>query len=348
MQEALLREVALTRSYLTGEKIESIYFGGGTPSILSAAYISSMLNKIMEHHDVSDDAEVTLEANPDDLSSTYLAEIAKIGINRLSIGIQSFRDEDLELMNRSHSARQAQRCVEAAHAAGITNINCDLIYGLPNLNDEAWAENLKVVLALKPTHLSVYSLTIEKNTAFHAWARNGKIKVPSSDQQADQFLIARKALIAAGFEHYEISNYAKPGFYSKHNASYWLGKKYLGLGASAHSYNVQSRQWNVANNRQYIDSIMDGFVPREIERITPAIGFNEYVLTSLRTSWGADLNHIEKTFGKQLSDYFEDLAKPRIDTGLITCKDRNYTLTEAGFLVADRIAADLFTEQKHD
>lgn len=341
---ALLREIELTEGYLDGESLGSIYFGGGTPSIMPSVFIEQVIAKIKRVHACSPDLEITLEANPDDLNREYLQAIHETGVNRLSIGIQSFRNEDLQLMNRAHSSIDARQCMQDARKAGFENINCDLIYGIPDLSQKDWQNNLEEMASFEPEHLSLYALTIEPQTAFHNWVDTGKMKPVKDDLQADQFVAAKDFLTKLGYEHYEISNYSKPGFRSRHNASYWLGAKYLGLGPSAHSYNGTSRRWNVANNRKYIAAMESGQLDYEEEQLDAVTRYNEYVLTSLRTSWGADLNFIKDHFGLALAEDFKNAATFRIESGLMKVDSATYTLTDEGFLLADRIASDLFAD----
>ena len=300
--DCLLKEIVLRKDY-TKETIETIYFGGGTPSILSAEQIQKILQAVKDNYIVSNDAEITLESNPDDIAADKLLQWKAMGINRLSIGIQSFREEDLLWMNRAHNASQAYNCIKLAQEYGFNNITIDLIYGVPNLSDEHWKENINTALSLNIPHLSCYALTVEPKTALDKLIQTKKKEAVDTDKQATHFLILMEALNNAGFEHYEISNFAIPGYRSKHNSSYWQGKHYVGIGPSAHSFNGDSRQWNVANNALYIQAINNNILPSEKEILTPHQQFNEYVMTALRTIDGIDLNYLTERYGKEMSLY---------------------------------------------
>ncbi len=335
----LLREIELQKEYLD-EVVETIYFGGGTPSYLEFEELKQILDKIRETFTISDDAEITLEGNPDDLSKEKIEELVQLGVKRLSIGIQSFRNEDLEWMNRAHNQQQAEECVRNAQELGIDNITIDLIYGLPELSNEQWMQNIQKALALNVPHISAYNLTVEEGTALHHFVKTGKSRPVSDEKGAQQFEMLNKELKANGYIQYEISNYGKEGYFSQHNTSYWLGKKYLGLGPSAHSFNGVSRQWNIANNRRYIDQIKEGQLPFEVEELSLDDRYNEYILTGLRTIWGCNFEHIQKEFGGEYLNYLKE--------GLIQFKDyiipseNEVILNQKGRLLADGIASDLF------
>ncbi len=339
--DCLIKEIGLRKDYTT-ETIETIYFGGGTPSILSAEQIQRILLAVKENYIVSNDAEITLESNPDDIAADKLLQWKAMGINRLSIGIQSFREEDLLWMNRAHNASQAYDCIKLAQEFGFNNITIDLIYGVPNLSDEQWKENINTALSLNISHLSCYALTVEPKTALDKLIQTKKKEAVDTDKQANHFLILMEALNNAGFEHYEISNFAKPGYRSKHNSSYWQGKHYIGIGPSAHSFNGDSRQWNIANNALYIQSINSNILPSEIETLTLHQQFNEYVMTALRTIDGIDLNYLTERYGnaKYLHTTME-ITKWK-DQGLAIVSEKNIKLTSSGKLMADGIASDLF------
>lgn len=339
---ALLEEIALQKSYLQGEAIETIYFGGGTPSLLSGPELNTVLDTLYKAYPIDGSAELTLEANPDDLNPGKLAELKAAGINRLSIGIQSFFEEDLQWMNRAHNAQQPLNCIEAAHDAGFFNLTIDLIYGTPGLTDEKWHENVHRAIALDIPHLSCYALTVEPKTALDNFIRTKKYADVDPDQQARQFLLLMDWLEAAGYEHYEISNFAKPGWRSRHNTAYWQGKKYLGLGPSAHSFNGVERQWNVANNALYIKSMEEGIIPAEKEVLTEAQRLNEYIMTSLRTMEGLNLNYVVDHFGTETAEKLFVAAKKFMDTGSMKREFLTLKLTKEGKLLADGIAADLF------
>ena len=295
--DCLIKEIELRKNDTT-QTIETIYFGGGTPSILTTSQIESILQAVNNYYTVIIDAEITLESNPDDISEDKLIQWKSIGINRLSIGIQSFREEDLLWMNRAHNAVQAYKCIKLAQAVGFDNITIDLIYGVPNLSNEQWKENIQTALSLHIPHLSCYALTVEPKTALDKMIQTNNKESIDTDKQAEQFIILMDILEDAGFEHYEISNYAIPGFRSKHNSSYWQGKHYIGIGPSAHSFNGHSRQWNIANNALYIQSINNNSLPAETEILTVNQQYNEYVMTSLRTIEGIEINRIQSLFGE--------------------------------------------------
>ncbi len=337
---ALLKEIELQKDYLANEKIETIYFGGGTPSLLRPEEILSILGKIRGSFSIDDNAEITMEANPDDINETKLSGWGLAGINRLSIGIQSFFDEDLKWMNRSHNAAQAKKSIELAQKKGFNNITIDLIYGAPLLTDEKWEQNVRTALQFKIPHLSCYALTIEPKTPLQKMIREHKKVDIDPDKQAAQFLTLMEWLSAAGFEHYEISNFAKPGFRSRHNSSYWQGKKYLGLGPSAHSFNGTERQWNISNNKKYIDSVNSGVIPFEKEELSSSQKQNEYIMTSLRTLEGMSL---EKLNRETIASILEK-SKKYIERELMFSEENFLKLTRKGRLLADGIAADLFSD----
>ena len=339
---ALLEEIALQSSYLQGEHIDTIYFGGGTPSLLSTAEINLIMDKLHATFSINTGVEITLEANPDDLHPQKLAELKAAGINRLSIGIQSFFEEDLRWMNRAHNATQSLNCIKAAQAAGFYNLTIDLIYGTPGLTDEKWYENVQRAIALDVPHLSCYALTVEPKTALDHFISTKQYADVDADQQARQFLLLMDWTEAAGYEHYEISNFAKPGWRSKHNTAYWLGKKYLGLGPSAHSFNGVSRQWNVANNGLYIQSILKGEVPAEIEMLTEVQRLNEYIMTSLRTMEGLSVGYVTNNFSDAAAKTIYSSAKKFIDAGNMVWDGERLRLTREGKLMADGIASDMF------
>jgi len=339
---ALLKEIDLRKSYLDDEKIETIYFGGGTPSLLSAEEINTILDKLRGTFEISQDAEVTLEANPDDLSIDSLNELKVGGINRLSIGIQSFFEEDLKWMNRAHSAEQAMECIDNARTIGFNNLSIDLIYGAPTVTDDKWKKNVDLALELRIPHLSCYALTVEPRTALDSMIKKNKVQDIDPDIQARQFLQLINWLGDAGYEHYEISNFAMPGKRSRHNSSYWQGKKYLGLGPSAHSFNGHSREWNVSNNAIYAKSIQEGIVPSTSEELTFTQQLNEYIMTSIRTSEGTNLEVIRERFGENVAIEMGKKTDQYIKRELAFQKGKSIILTTEGKLFADRIAAELF------
>jgi len=309
MVEAILKEAELRREYIDG-KVETVYFGGGTPSLLTTPQLTGMIQQFKTLFEINDNAEITLEANPDDISSEKLSGWKQAGVNRLSIGIQSFADADLRWMNRAHDATQAHNSIVLAQQHGFNNISIDLIYGTPTLDDQQWKENVETAIALNIPHLSCYALTVEPKTALEKMIAQNKMENTDPEKQARHFELLMEWLEVAGYEHYEISNFAKPGMRSRHNSSYWRGMHYLGLGPSAHSFNGSSRQWNVANNSLYTGSLEKNTVPFEMETLTPAQQLNEYIMTSLRTSEGLSFNHIKNTWGEEKSKLILDSIDP--------------------------------------
>jgi oxygen-independent coproporphyrinogen-3 oxidase len=340
--EALLKEVALQKNYLDGEVTETIYFGGGTPSLLQAGELSDILSAIHSNFAVSANAEITLEANPDDINTEKLTHWKEGGINRLSIGVQSFAEEDLRWMNRAHTAGQAINSIKQAQDAGFHNLTIDLIYGTPTLPDAAWQKNVQQAIALHIPHLSCYALTVEPGTPLSGMIRKNKIIPVSTDDQARQFLLLMEWLQQAGYEHYEISNFALPGKRSQHNSSYWRGKKYLGLGPSAHSFNGNSRQWNIANNALYIQSLKNNILSFEKEQLTVTQQLNEYIMTALRTIEGVNVHHIIEIFGADAGSKLQQASKKFIDNNTLQVINNRLRLTNEGKLFADGIAAELF------
>ncbi len=341
MMVSIVKEVDLQRHYLT-ENISTIYFGGGTPSLCTMYDVQCMIDKIRSVFTVNDDAEITLESNPDDITEEKLVGWKANGINRLSIGVQSFLEADLRWMNRAHSANQAVESIQLAQQHGFDNITIDLIYGTPTLTDEQWYQNVKKAITLNVPHLSCYALTVEPKTALNKMIQQHKIANVDAEKQARHFELLMGWLADAGYDHYEISNFAKPGYRSKHNSSYWQGKSYLGLGPSAHSFNGSSRQWNVANNALYIASIDKNVVPFEIEHLTPTQQLNEYIMTSLRTLEGLSLLHIRQVWGKEMATVILQNSQQFIYVNSMVLQDEKLQLTKAGKLLADGIAADLF------
>ncbi|NII23951.1 radical SAM family heme chaperone HemW [Pseudoflavitalea sp. X16] len=338
---ALLKEIELQRNYLGNETVETIYFGGGTPSLLGMDELQSILQALTRYFTISRDAEITLEANPDDISAGTLTHWKQAGINRLSIGVQSFFEEDLEWMNRAHTAAQAIDNLQLA-ISYFDNITIDLIYGTPTLSDERWRRNVLQALELGIPHLSCYALTVEPKTALDTMIRKHQISNVQPDDQARQFLLLMDWAEAAGYEHYEISNFALPGHRSRHNSAYWQGSKYLGLGPSAHSFNGQGRQWNIANNALYIQSLKQGAVPFEVELLTPDQRLNEYIMTSLRTMEGLNLQHVQQLSGEKMSRTLQKNSHRFIEQQLLREEDGRLVLTKQGKLFADGIAGDLF------
>jgi oxygen-independent coproporphyrinogen-3 oxidase len=337
MVASLLKEMALRREYFGNETVETIYFGGGTPSLLEPTEIQALIERVAALFAVAGGAEITLEANPDDMTQAKLAAWQSAGINRLSVGVQSFFQEDLEWMHRAHDAHQAQQAVEMALRL-FPNITIDLIYGLPGFSNEKWQHNVDRAISLGVPHLSCYALTVEARTALQKLIAIGKTSDVDPDLQSQQFLLLMQWLGEAGYEHYEISNFAKPGYRSRHNSSYWQGRRYLGIGPSAHSFDGVSRQWNVASNKIYIESLQKGEVPFEKEVLTEIQQVNEYIMTSLRTSEGLDLARLDVARRGQV----RATAQTYILRQLVTERENVLMLTKEGKLLADGIAADLF------
>jgi len=333
---ALLKETELQKNYLENETVETLYFGGGTPSLLEIEDLRLLIEKIRENFIVNEQAEITLEANPDDITEEKLAGWKAIGINRLSIGIQSFFEEDLLWMNRAHNAQQAIDNLQLA-IKQFDNITIDLIYGHPLLSNEKWEKNVKKVIALNIQHISCYALTVEPKTPLSKMIKEKKKEDVKAEKQAEQFLMLMDLLMSAGYEHYEISNFTKPGYRSRHNSSYWQRKKYLGLGPSAHSFNGTSRQWNISNNSIYIASLLKNEIPFEKEILTPTQQLNEYIMTSLRTMEGLDLDK-----ARNQESGVRSRSQRYIEEGKMILKENKLILTNAGKLFADGIAAELF------
>ncbi len=334
---ALVAETGMRADYAGGEQVATIYFGGGTPSLLSPANLEELLSALRQVFTVDDDAEITLEANPDDLDERQLEHWRKLGVNRLSIGVQSFHEEDLKWMNRAHTAVQALQQLQLAKKY-FDNITIDLIYGTPALTDERWKMNVDTALDLGIPHLSCYALTVEPQTPLFKLIQQAKSSDVDPAGQSEQFLLLMKWMQDAGYEHYEISNFALPGWRSRHNSSYWLGEKYIGIGPSAHSFDGSSRQWNIANNTSYIRAIDAGELPAEKETLTLVQRVNEYIMTSLRTQEGIDLQKLSPDFMNGL----RKAAERYIVNGLVSLQEDRLVLTDEGKLVADGIAAGLF------
>jgi oxygen-independent coproporphyrinogen III oxidase len=342
MVKAICMEMELRKEYLS-EKIETIYFGGGTPSLLSIDNLKLTIDNLHKHFIIEKNAEITLEANPDDINEEKLSGWKSCGINRLSIGVQSFFEEDLEWMNRAHNASQALQSVKLAQQKGFTNISIDLIYGSPTLSDEKWKENLQTAFALHITHLSCYALTVEPKTALAKMINENKKENIDTEKQSRHFEILTQLANEAGYEHYEISNFAKPDLRSKHNSSYWSGKNYLGLGPSAHSFNGESRQWNIANNALYMQSIQQKNISFEIEYLTATQKTNEYIMTALRTIEGINFADGRwRTTDDSVKNQILKAAKKWEANGNIFKDETRIRLTDKGKFFADGIAADLF------
>ena len=341
MLDAMRREIELVTP-LEPATVDTLYFGGGTPSLLEPEEMLGLMETIRLHFKIPKNAEITLEANPDDIRPEKIDLWTSLGINRLSIGIQSFREEDLSWMNRAHDAQQGRQCIDIARDGGIVNLSIDLIYGTPGLTDEAWLENLRIASALRIPHLSCYALTVEPGTALDTMIRQQKRTAPVSETQATQFLMLTDRLGEAGYEHYEISNFALPGMRSHHNSAYWQGTPYLGIGPSAHSYDGKDRKWNVANNAAYIRSLQEGRIPSESETLTDTQRLNEYVMTSLRTTEGMNMERIQHEWGDAAVERILRDAKQFLQSGKLNKNEYVVTLTREGKLFADGIAAELF------
>ncbi|MDB5222953.1 MAG: hemW [Chitinophagaceae bacterium] len=344
MVDAMIKELNLVSS--KENCIDSIYFGGGTPSLLNVEELKKLLAAVYQKYEVSENAEITLEANPDDINEIKLADWKTIGISRFSIGVQSFKQEDLAWMNRAHNAAQALHCINLVKEAGFTNYSADLIYGTPTLSDEDWKKNVQTIIDLDVPHISCYALTVEPNTALQKMIGLKKREDVDPEKQASHFLLLTGWLRDAGYEHYEISNFAKPGYRSKHNSSYWRREPYIGIGPSAHSFNGNSRRWNVSNNALYIQSLQKNSIPYEEEKLSDIQKLNEYIMTSLRTMEGIDLNFIKENFGKDKSEQLQVASDKYLNNHKLQTTNCKLTLTTEGKLFADGIAADLFFEEK--
>lgn len=341
---ALCTELELQKKYLDDEGVDTVYFGGGTPSLLQEADLAKIFNAIHKNFKVRNGAEITLEANPDDLSRENLKMLKAIGVNRLSIGIQSFDDKVLQFLNRAHSSSEASKCVSLARDVGFENISIDLIYAIPDQHHSLWIKNIERAISISPEHISAYSLTIEEKTVFGNWSKLGKLKAEPDEVAATQMETLLDMLDGARYEQYEISNFSKPNFHSRHNSNYWKQQQYLGVGPSAHSYNKNSRQYNIKNNSLYIKAIEQGQIPFEKETLSRADHINEYLLTTLRTSWGCDLDYLSKQFDFDLLKVKEKELDQFRRLQLLERKGSSVVLTRKGKLLADKIAGDLFVE----
>ncbi|MDP9962183.1 oxygen-independent coproporphyrinogen-3 oxidase [Chryseobacterium lathyri] len=336
-------EIRLRKDELQSKSLKSLYFGGGTPSILSADEIKSLIDEVLKYFSFDRDIEVTLEANPDDLDKSFLQQLAQSSVNRLSIGTQSFFEEDLKLMNRAHNASEAESSIKRAQDFGFENLSIDLIYGSPTSNLEIWKDNLNKTIALEVPHISSYALTVEPKTALENWISKGKVAGPREEEQNKEFYYLSDFLKDNGFEHYEVSNFAKPGFYSRHNSAYWKYNEYLGIGPSAHSYNgFDVRSWNVANNQQYIKKLHAGILAKEEEILSQYDQFNEMIMIGLRTIWGVNLESLNNKFNDQILEYFQHEIKSKIEEGILIKENNHLKIPEKHWFMADGIASDLF------
>jgi oxygen-independent coproporphyrinogen-3 oxidase len=346
---ALAKEIEMRKSEFKDDAVETIYFGGGTPSILQIADIRLLIDEVYRNYKVVDNPEITLEANPDDLTPilsfrgtrNLFKEFKAIGVNRLSIGIQSFFEDDLKLMNRAHNSEEAKSCLEIA-TQYFDNISIDLIYGMPNMSNEKWLHNIETALSYNIPHISSYALTVEPKTALHTFIQKGIIPQLDDEVAQEHFHLLVDKLEENGFIHYELSNFGKENYFSKNNSSYWLGKKYIGIGPSAHSYDGETRGWNVSNNALYLKSIQENKLPLETETLTKTDRYNEYVMTGLRTIWGISLDRIATEFGKTYLDYLNQQAAKYIEDHLLFIDDNILRTTKSGKFLSDGIASDLF------
>ncbi|MDO9038052.1 MAG: radical SAM family heme chaperone HemW [Lutibacter sp.] len=346
MITAIKRELLLRKDELNKEQIETIYFGGGTPSLLKIDELRMLIDTIYEHYEVVENAEITLEANPDDLTSKKIKELAKLPINRLSIGIQSFFDDDLKFMNRAHTAEESKKCLAEA-TKYFDNITIDLIYGVPNMSNEKWLSNLKQAFDFNIPHISSYALTVEEKTVLHKLIEKGKVPPVDENLALEHYHILVSETEKRGLVNYEISNFGNPAYFSKHNTSYWFGEKYLGIGPSAHSFNGFERSWNVSNNSKYIKALLADELPSQKEQLSETNRFNEYIMTGLRTVWGVSFQKIEKEFGAKYLEELKKSAEHHIKSGLLEIELRSFSgkvlvITKKGKFLADGIASDLF------
>ena len=338
---ALTKELELRKDEFNNTTVETIYFGGGTPSLLSNDELQFIIDAVYKNYKVSENPEITLEANPDDLSKDRIIELSKSRINRLSIGIQSFFEDDLKLMNRAHNANEAKTCLEEA-TKHFDNISLDLIYGIPGASNEQWLKNIEMALSFNVPHISSYALTVEPKTALASFIKKGVIEDVDDEQAHEQFYLLKEKLEASGFVHYELSNFGKDRYFSKNNSAYWQGKSYLGIGPSAHSFNGKQRGWNVKNNSKYINAIAQNELPIEIETLTQTDQYNEYIMTGLRTIWGVSIKKVEEDFGIVFKDYLIEQSEVFINQQLLYIDKAHLRVTKKGQFLCDGIASELF------
>ncbi len=338
---ALAKEITLRKNEAENETIETIYFGGGTPSILSIENIRLLIDEVYKNYKVVENPEITVEANPDDLTEERLIELSKNLVNRLSIGIQSFFEDDLQMMNRAHNSIEASKCLEIA-TKYFDNISLDLIYGIPGMSNEKWKQNIEKALSFNIPHISSYALTVEPKTALDTFIKKGIVKEPDDEVAQEHFHILVETLEKNGFIHYELSNFGKENYFSKNNSSYWLGKKYIGIGPSAHSFDGVSRSWNIANNALYIKFIQENKLPLTSEKLTKEDSYNEYIMTGLRTIWGVSLERIESEFGQEFLNYLNKQSQRFINDNLLEIENNILKTTKKGKFLCDGIASDLF------
>ncbi|WMN12412.1 radical SAM family heme chaperone HemW [Marivirga salinae] len=342
MVEAIRKEIELQQDYLGGELIESIYFGGGTPSVLEESHLKLILNSLKKHNNISSEAEITFEANPDDITPDKLSMLFQNGINRLSVGIQSFDEDVLKWMNRAHNSKEAFKCLEWIKESEFNNFSLDLIYGIPISTHETWERDLKTLVDFQPPHISSYCLTIEPDTVFGRWQQKGKLNEASEDYASEQFYHLSEYLLKSDYKHYEVSNFAKKGFHSKHNSSYWQQKPYLGIGPSAHSYDGKNRQFNISNNAKYLKALEKNEIPAEMDILTTEDRINEYLMTSLRTSVGCNIQYLKNELNYDLIKNAKPQIEQWISSELCILEGHHLKLTLKGRLLADKLASDLF------
>ena len=338
---ALVKELELRKDEFETQTVETIYFGGGTPSLLSVDQLDLLIDSIHKNYKVSSKPEITLEANPDDLSLDNFKALSQSAINRLSIGVQSFFETDLKLMNRAHNADEAKQCLEEA-TKYFDNISIDLIYGIPGLTHDNWIQNIETALSYNIPHISSYALTVEPKTALASFIKKGIMEPVDDDMSQEQFHILIEKLDSKGFVHYELSNFGKPDYFSKNNSAYWQGKSYLGIGPSAHSFNGKERSWNIRNNVKYIKAIEEGILPIEVETLSKTDKYNEYVMTGLRTIWGVSVKKVEYDFGIMFKKYLFEQAQKHIEQDLLYLENDKLLVTKKGKFLSDGIASDLF------
>jgi oxygen-independent coproporphyrinogen-3 oxidase len=338
---ALAKEIVLRKNEAKNETIETIYFGGGTPSILSIEDIKLLIDEVYKNYNVVENPEITVEANPDDLTEERIIKLSNNRVNRLSIGIQSFFEDDLKMMNRAHNSNEASNCLQIA-TKYFDNISLDLIYGIPGMSNDKWKQNIEKALSYNIPHISSYALTVEPKTALETFIKKGIIVAPNDEVAQEHFHILVETLQKKGFIHYELSNFGKENYFSKNNSSYWLGKKYIGIGPSAHSFNGTSRSWNIANNTLYIKSIQENKLPLTSEKLTKEDSYNEYIMTGLRTIWGVSLERIESEFGQEFLNYLNTQSQKFINDGLLEIENSILKTTKKGKFLCDGIASDLF------
>ncbi|KIA88544.1 oxygen-independent coproporphyrinogen-3 oxidase [Kaistella jeonii] len=343
MIAAIKKEIFLRKEELENKNLKSLYFGGGTPSILKVDELQSIVDEVLKYFSFDSNIEITLEANPDDLDKNFLKDLSHTPFNRLSIGTQSFFDEDLKMMNRAHNSGEAESSIKRAQDFGFENISIDLIYGSSTSNFEIWKKNLRKTIELQVPHVSSYALTVEPKTALNTWISQGKIAAPKEAEQHQEFFYMTDFLKDHGFDHYEISNFGKPGFHSKHNSAYWKYEEYLGIGPSAHSYNGRNeRSWNIANNQLYINSLNQNKLANETEILSEKDQFNEMLMIGLRTIWGVNLFSLKEKFSAELLEYFQSEIRTKVEDGLLKIENDHLTIPEKHWFLADGIASDLF------